>query len=516
MIHFIGYRNVFGGKQIGRLRRLVRSDCASTLPEYALIVGAIVAVVLAGTVLLGGQLRAAFSGASASLPAAETRTGRTATSPKMVSGGESSGVPSVLRAKHVWASSALLVAAGLMGLTAGLSRRKRGRPVEDEPTEVRLTPAAETDLDADLGARRQQILRTLLADTSLLVRSRILVGHLMNRRFETVLPNKRAADLVETMRDRKVNVVLVAEPDGRFLGIVGQRAAARSPQLLARDLLSEGLRTTTAEASVSVAISTLVGGRQTCLPVLDEGRLCGTITTTDLVLTLQAALQMFLRLAQYLQVQEQHAPWTEDLGSRPLMPAGPQEIHEVRELLARSQSAGHRDPLPGSLEQVAERCCRLVEQVQEAERQLNERHDRLMAAFELRIDPVTGFANRRAVEERIEQQVQLGHRYGHICSLLVAVSSRPKDEELRELAGTIQTQMRVTDFAGRLDRDSLVIVMPGTCGEDANHLTHRLRQQSPRTELACLAVDPSETAAQVVARLDALLANMRGNTRPAS
>lgn len=496
--------------------RLVRSDFAAAVPEYVLIVGAIVAVVLAGTVLLGGQLREVFVGTSASFPVVEV-TPRPARTSASVSNAEPSQVSTVLRAKHVWASSVLLVAAGVMAVTAGLSRRKRRPVVQEDAVEPRLHTAADIDLDGELGARRQQILRTLLADTSLLTRSRILVGHLMNRRFETVLSSLRGAELLEVMRQRKSNFVLVADSDGRFAGIAGQRAATRNPQLAARELLSEDLRTTSPEAPVSVAISTLVGVRQTCLPVLEDGRLCGTITMTDLVLTLQASLQMFLRLAQFLQVEERQAPATSDRHDPLQSPTG-SEIQSLREQIARFRDhARHTDPRTqvDELQRAVESCRQLAERVNAAERRLDERYERLAAAFELRVDPLTGFACRRAVEERIEQQLQLAQRYGQAGSLLLAVTRNATDESWEELARFVQNEMRATDFGARFDRDALLILLPGTTVMDAQNLAERLRLPLPRVRFACVAVEPGQTTAYILQRLDAASATTR-NECPAN
>lgn len=52
------------------------------------------------------------------------------------------------------------------------------------------------------------------------------------------------------------------------------------------------------DTPLGTAITHLVARQISCLPVVDAGRVCGILTTTDLVLVAHAFLQMWLRLRQ--------------------------------------------------------------------------------------------------------------------------------------------------------------------------------------------------------------------------
>lgn len=47
---------------------------------------------------------------------------------------------------------------------------------------------------------------------------------------------------------------------------------------------------------LGIAITHLVAGQISCLPVVDAGRVCGILTSTDLVLVAHAFLQLWLGL----------------------------------------------------------------------------------------------------------------------------------------------------------------------------------------------------------------------------
>ena len=55
--------------------------------------------------------------------------------------------------------------------------------------------------------------------------------------------------------------------------------------------------TVTPDSLINPAITQLVNRHISCLPVVEDGRLVGVLTTTDLMLTLQCTLQLLHRVA---------------------------------------------------------------------------------------------------------------------------------------------------------------------------------------------------------------------------
>ena len=97
---------------------------------------------------------------------------------------------------------------------------------------------------------------------------------------------------------------------GELVGVVSDRDLRQSRGATAQQLMSYPALSCAPDTPVSAAITYLMNENISCLPVVDGGRLCGVLTTTDLVLTLQCTLQLWLRLAQVLQ---HDSTWSKEL-----------------------------------------------------------------------------------------------------------------------------------------------------------------------------------------------------------
>lgn len=147
-------------------------------------------------------------------------------------------------------------------------------------------------------------------------------------------------------------------------------------------------------------------------------------------------------------------------------------------------------------------------------------------------DALTGMLNRRAFEERVEQELARRTRYGQSFSLAIMdldgfetandrFGEAAGDELLRSIATILNTHTRVMDAAFRLGGDEFAILMPGTALDGARTFTERCRQYIGDAKLCDGTVTASfgvvealeaETIEQLGARADqALKEDKRGH-----
>jgi two-component system cell cycle response regulator len=90
-----------------------------------------------------------------------------------------------------------------------------------------------------------------------------------------------------------------------------------------------------------------------------------------------------------------------------------------------------------------------------------------------RIDPLTGLANRRAIEERLTEEGDRTDRYSHPVAIFVLdidglgavnhqLGRHAGDALLREVAARLRWAVRSTDYVGRLGGDEFVVICPQT------------------------------------------------------
>jgi diguanylate cyclase (GGDEF)-like protein len=145
-------------------------------------------------------------------------------------------------------------------------------------------------------------------------------------------------------------------------------------------------------------------------------------------------------------------------------------------------------------------------------------------------DPLTGLANRRALQIRLRDEWLRARRYGSPLSLLLVDVDELKqinderghaagDDVLRTAARAVAVTMRVTDFGARWGGDEFAIVAPNTTSRSAQHLGQRLLGQASdpaRTQHAAVTLsagvatveprdDPSATIDRLINAADAAL-----------
>jgi CBS domain-containing protein len=106
----------------------------------------------------------------------------------------------------------------------------------------------------------------------------------------------RSTDTVATARDRlRVNQIhhLLVVEDDRTLGVVAMRDLAGKPDgTLVESVMVREVATIEADSTLRRAASMMIRGTTGCLPVLENGKLAGIITTTDLMRVLNADMTL--------------------------------------------------------------------------------------------------------------------------------------------------------------------------------------------------------------------------------
>ena len=114
------------------------------------------------------------------------------------------------------------------------------------------------------------------------------VAELMTTGVQTVSPNMPAADAWELMRIKGIHH-LVVTVDGNVLGVLSNRDAGGRNGATVRarssvgDLMTTSILTVDPTTTIRRASNLMRGRTIGCMPVVDNGRLVGIVTVSDLL-----------------------------------------------------------------------------------------------------------------------------------------------------------------------------------------------------------------------------------------
>lgn len=114
--------------------------------------------------------------------------------------------------------------------------------------------------------------------------------HLMSRDLVAVVPDTALPDLVQRFRSHRFKTLPVIGHDGHYVGIVSQSALVgrADPDLTASDLLDPHVKTLAPATPLAEVIALMADGRQQVVPVVENHRLQGLITRSDLIALLSS------------------------------------------------------------------------------------------------------------------------------------------------------------------------------------------------------------------------------------
>jgi len=147
--------------------------------------------------------------------------------------------------------------------------------------------------DDEIFAKRQKILHTLSSDLDALFGDRILVRHFMSDTVKAIAPDVSAEGVSKMMAENKIRHLMVAK-NAKVLGIISDRDFRRDGET-AEEIMTVDPITVDVSTPMMTAITIFLKRRISCLPVEEEGKLCGILTTTDLMMGLQVNLQLMCK-----------------------------------------------------------------------------------------------------------------------------------------------------------------------------------------------------------------------------
>jgi diguanylate cyclase (GGDEF)-like protein len=362
--------------------------------------------------------------------------------------------------------------------------------IESVPQPSPTVAAVPTAPEMNPYNKRQQLLQELLKHSELLLKNGLEVRHLMTHDPVVIPPTMTLEEMTTLVFQRRLHHLLVCARGGEVLGVISDRDLHAQHGATAQQLMSSPVLTVAPETPLSPAITYLINENISCLPVMENGRLCGLLTTTDLVLTLQCILQLWLRLPQVLQ---HDATWTKELDKIALGLDGALTAAQLAERIGKARQA-------------------IQQQVRD-----------LVNTVDLRADVLTGMSNRRGLEEVLDMLLAVKRRFAQPFSLVAVMVDHFRHigetcgdavakPLLKAVARLVEQSASDSSFVARYREDAFAVVMPQTGLEEAEAFCARLREAArqdteldikPRISTGAVLAESGEDAAQLLSRAEA-------------
>jgi CBS domain-containing protein len=174
-----------------------------------------------------------------------------------------------------------------------ISHARRREGLRDKAAE-----AAAINRPARFVLKRQQMMRTLGNCVLELVQGRLHVRHLMTQQVTTALPTATVAELTVCMEAQDVRHLLICDREDRLLGVVSDRDLRAPLGKIAEQIMTRDPITVAATTPIMTAVSMMLDRHISSLPVIEGQRLVGILTTTDLAMALQCAIQLISQVTK--------------------------------------------------------------------------------------------------------------------------------------------------------------------------------------------------------------------------
>jgi CBS domain-containing protein len=137
----------------------------------------------------------------------------------------------------------------------------------------------------------QAIRAALGASAAELLSNRLTVRHVMSTATPRAAPNTAVRALKRMLAARPMSLVAICDPLGQLLGVVGEVDIRRRRGTCAADVMTRDPYAAPPGARLDAAVTLMLDHQIHCLPIVENGLLCGMLTTADLMITLDCLLQ---------------------------------------------------------------------------------------------------------------------------------------------------------------------------------------------------------------------------------
>ncbi|MGB6043645.1 MAG: CBS domain-containing protein [Pirellulales bacterium] len=278
-------------------------DCGATLVEYALLLAIVATVALVGCYSLNRPVTDKFQIVSQRLESNggndARRVGRVpakATGPGSGPGADGTHAEASL-AQH----STIPLIVVLIGLVAWYLVKRRAGAVRNRPRPASISM---TQIRSRILEKRHELLhllsKKLLDDHN----GQMRVDHFMTHNVELTPPSTPIEESHQLIIKKKYHHLLIGKRNGKLLGIVSDRDFNSREGRVAGDIMTTKLITVTPDTDAITAITYMIQKNISCIPVVEEGKVRGILTRTDLMVALQCLIRITEQLATELDVLE--------------------------------------------------------------------------------------------------------------------------------------------------------------------------------------------------------------------
>ena len=471
--------------------RFLRDTHGTSNVAYALVLCGVLAVVLAGATMLGSTVERTLGHLADGTPAGALQASRPVTA---ATTNANTDAPQPESSKAFWLRvtvSILMCTVALIAAGSGWVMMKRpNKAQEDEKEHVlphRRVPVEENVLLTRLNAKKALLWKQLLEDHELLLKNRIEVRHVMTRDPISIEPSTPGKQIAELFERHDVAHLMVCDREGRFLGVVKNSDHCANPDKRAEALLMPWPVSVPSKTTLGAAISKLMEQDSSFLPVVDNERLCGLLTPTDLVLTLHCSLQLWFRVAQTMEDNTQNVERLETACGSIDETAGELK-RRVQGLPDRVKSAlvsGDAAGLVTDINEMSGALAMLMQRLEDVQTQIRQQSSQLSDLKDPTPDAATGAASREELDQILQRLSEHDGESRQTFSLVLFVASEyhrllkdegqeAADEHMRMAMRAITKTVNAHDHIARYRDDAFAIVLPGTVSGDAKELCRRL------------------------------------------
>ena len=513
-------KNVRGFAQA--IRRFTYDSKGTSAVSYAAMLAVVLGSALAGATLLGSRVERAFSTASREMSDAN-RMDASAGSATASTRSTTKSAQAKVAVPRSLAFFLMFIVAIVTAAVGWLILRPARKKTENRPA-LRKEPVEEKVLLTRLNAKRELLWKQLLADHDLLLKNRIEVCHVMTCDPITINKSTSGKQIADLIAKHHVAHLIVCDKDRNLLGVVRASDHKVNPDALAGAIITPPRHSITPKTTLGAAISLLIEQGVSYLPVVDQGKLCGVLTPTDLVLTLHCSLQLWFRVAQTREDSSQRAEIL-DTTSRSMADTADRlklRIQRLPDEVKTVVKTGNATGLETAINEMTTEMSQLTRQLDDARAQIQEQNSQIAGLKTPAPDEATGTASRDEFDIVISQLQKNGATTNEPLSLILLAAENyhqllreqgleVADEQLRVLAECAARNIASHDQIGRYHDDTLALLLPGSSSAEALLIGKRVtdaaglifrQSQNSRPRMCIVSARAGESPLELIGRAE--------------